>query len=101
MKIHLHIDRVVLEGLPVDRPHVIRRVLQRELGARLMEEGLSPDLLANRSMRSIRSASISFSRASDPALLGGNIARAVSRGIGAGTARTRPVMRAGVNGGAQ
>lgn len=101
MKIYLHIERLVLEGLPVGRLHVLRQALQRELATRLMQEGLSPDLLANRSIRSICVPAISFGTGSDPDLLSGNIARAVYRGIGARAERAHPGVRAGVVGGAK
>jgi hypothetical protein len=83
MKIHLHIDRVVLDGVPVDQPRSLRKALAQELTSRLMEGGLSPDLRSGGAVPRVRGGAIELGQGSNPARLGTQIAGAVYRGIGA------------------
>ena len=83
MKIHLHIERVVLDGVPVDQPRLLRKALEQELANRLMEGGLSPDLRSGGAVPSVRGGAIELSQRSHPTRLGSQIADAVYRGIGA------------------
>lgn len=83
MKIHLHIERLVLDGVPVDEPRVLRGALERELTCRLMEGGLSPDLRSGGAVPSVRGGAIELGQGSNSARLGTQIAGAVYPGIGA------------------
>ena len=83
MKIHLHIERVVLDGVPVDQPRILRRALQQELASRLMQGGLSPDLRSGGAVPSVRGGAVELGQGSPSARLGTQIAGAVYRGIGA------------------
>ncbi|MFI5101921.1 MAG: hypothetical protein ACHP9V_00980 [Terriglobales bacterium] len=83
MKIHLHIERLVLDGLPVDQPRILRNALEQELAGRLMEGGLSPELRSGGAVPHVRGGAIELGQGSHPARLGTQIAGAVYRGIGA------------------
>ena len=83
MKIHLHIERVALDGVAVDQPRILRRALQQELASRLMQGGLSPDLRSGGAVPRVRAGAIELGQGSNPARLGTQIAGAVYRGIGA------------------
>ena len=83
MKIHLQIERVVLDGVPVDQPRLLRKALEQELASRLMEGGLSPDLRSGGAVPRVRGGAIELGQGSNPARLGSQIAGAVYRGIGA------------------
>jgi hypothetical protein len=83
MKIHLHIERLVLDGIAVDQPRVLRAALERELTSRLMEGGLSPDLRSGGAVPSVRGGAIELGQGSNSARLGTQIAGAVYPGIGA------------------
>jgi len=83
MKIHLHIERVVLDGVPVDQHRILRRALEQELTSRLMEGGLLPELSSGGAVPHVRGGAIEFTPRSHPARLGSQIAGAVYRGIGA------------------
>jgi hypothetical protein len=83
MKIHLHIERVVLDGVPVDQPRILRKALEQELTSRLMKGGLLPELRSGGAVPHVHGGAIELSQRSHPARLGSQIAGAVYRGIGA------------------
>ena len=83
MKIHLHIDRLVLDGVAVDQHRILRRALEQELASRLMQGGLSLDLRSGGAVPSMRGSAIELGQGSNPTRLGAQIAGAVYRGIGA------------------
>jgi hypothetical protein len=83
MKIHLHIERVVLDGVAVDRPRILRRALERELTSRLKEGGLSPELRSGGAIPRASGGGIELDKSSNSTKLGAQIASAVHRGIGA------------------
>jgi hypothetical protein len=83
MNIHLHIERLVLDGVAVDQPNILRKALEQELTERLMEGGLSPELRPGGAVPYLRGGAIVLGQSSHPAKLGTQIAGAVFRGIGA------------------
>jgi len=83
MKIHLHIERLVLDGVAVDQPRILREALAQELTSRLTEGGLSPELRPGGALPYLRGGAIELGQGSHPARLGTQIAGAVYRGIGA------------------
>ncbi len=83
MKIHLHIERVVLDGVPVDQPRTLRKALAQELTSRLMEGGLLPELRSGGAVPHVGGGAIELSQRFHPARLGSQIAGAVYHGIGA------------------
>jgi hypothetical protein len=83
MKIYLHIERLVLDGVAVEQPRVLRRALEKELSRRLMDGGLSPEFRTGGAVARVHGGSIELGKGSNPAKLGTQIAGAVYRGIGA------------------
>ncbi len=84
MQIELHIERLVLDGIPVsqrDRGALLTSV-ETELTRLLTEGGLSTDLSGGIALPSLRAGSLSLSPGGNPAQLGARIARAVYEGIG-------------------
>ncbi|MGB2604280.1 MAG: hypothetical protein WBC78_11850 [Candidatus Sulfotelmatobacter sp.] len=84
MKIHLHIERLVLEGVPVDQPRVLRAAVEQELAGRLKHGGLSQEIRSGGALPSVRGGAIELGHGAGPVRLGTQIAGAVYRGIGAG-----------------
>jgi hypothetical protein len=84
MKIHLHIQRLVLDGIPADQPRLLRQAFERELTSRLLEGGLSPEFRSGGAVPKVDGGAISLGHDCRPARLGTQIAGAVYRGIGAG-----------------
>jgi hypothetical protein len=84
MKITVHIERVVLDGVPVEQPRLLRSALERELKERLREGGLSPELRQDVAVPYVGGGAISIARKQPAARLGSQIAGAVYRGIGVG-----------------
>jgi len=84
MKIHLHIDRLILEGLPVSsmQGSQIRAAIQKELTQLLATHGLSGELRKGVSVPRMRAGTMQFGPESKPAKLGNSIAQAVHEGIG-------------------
>jgi hypothetical protein len=83
MKINVHIERIVLDGLPVDRHSspLIQEAIHAEL-SRLFLEGETPQsLLSGGSIPSLRTAPIQISQQLKPNALGNSIANAVHGGF--------------------
>ena len=85
MKINLHIERVVLDGLPVasHQRGLVRSALEAELTRLLGAGGLSPQLMSGGAVPYLPASSIELTRGERPAQLGQQIAGAVHSGIGA------------------
>lgn len=83
MNINVHIERLILDGLPVTRSQgpAVQAAVEAEL-ARLLASGVSPELLAGGAMPSISAGNITLANQGSPAQLGRQIARAVHSGIG-------------------
>jgi hypothetical protein len=79
MKIQIHIDRLVLDGLPAERSHaaVIQTAVQAELERLFAEQGASPMLLAGAAVPALSTTGLSVDTAAKPAVLGREIAHAV------------------------
>ena len=84
MKIHLHIDRLILEGLPVNSRQgpQIGSAIQEELTRLLEAHGLSGGLRRGISVPRMRVGTLQVSAESQPGKLGTGIARAVHEGLG-------------------
>jgi len=83
MKINVHIERVILDGVPVDRPRLLRGALEKELTHQLTQGGLSAEFGHGCAVPYVAGGGIGL-RENDPsARLGTQIANAVYRGIGA------------------
>jgi hypothetical protein len=82
MNIRLHIERLVLDGLPVTRAEAprVKAAMEAELGRLLSEGGVSSELAAGGATPSVNAADIHVSPA--PTRLGTQIAQSVYAGIG-------------------
>jgi len=83
MKINLHIERIVLDGLPVasHRRDLVLLALESELTLLLRASGLAPDLMSGGAMQNVRVNPIRLMSRSAPRDLGKQIAAAIHGGI--------------------
>jgi hypothetical protein len=85
MKINLHIERLVLEGLPVTSGQalLVQSAVQEEL-ARLLGLGpVAPQLMAGGAVPYARGSAVRFGGETGPRHLGTQIAQSVHEGLGA------------------
>ena len=82
MTITLHIERVVLDGVPLEHPRTLQNAIERELTNRLREGGLSPEFRAGGAAPWVGGGAIELGREQNAVRLGTRIAGAVYRGIG-------------------
>jgi hypothetical protein len=84
MKIHLHIDRLVLDGVDVQRNHagVVRRAIEIELSTMIRDRGLAKGLQSGCRVPTLSGENLSLKRGVRPATLGKQIAQAIYGGIG-------------------
>lgn len=82
--IHVYIERLILDGLPVDRIQAprIHMAVEAELRRLLLDDGLSADLQAGGALPAIRADAIQLPAGNDPLQIGTQIARSIYRGIG-------------------
>ena len=81
--IHLHIERLILDGLPVDRlqaPHV-QMAIESELARLLAEHGLDTNQNETVALPSLRADPIQLTPSYSPTQIGRQIAKAVYSGI--------------------
>lgn len=84
MNIKLHVERLILDGLPVanaERP-LLQAAVEAELARLLAEGGLSPALQGGGARPSLRAGGIELQGEGNPANLGAQIAGAVYEGMG-------------------
>jgi hypothetical protein len=84
MNIQVHIERVVLDNLPIERHQGVRvqAAIQAELTRLLTENGVPPNLLRGGAVPHARGGTIQVASADPPARLGQQIGQAVYGGIG-------------------
>ena len=84
MNIQLHIERLVLDGLPLTRREgaVVQAAVETELARLLTAEGLPPVLAGGGMTPSLAAPGVSFTPGGDPAALGMQIARSVYGSLG-------------------
>lgn len=84
MNIKLHIDHLVLDGLPLDRAQgsVVKAAVEAELSRLIVERGISSELMAGGALPSISADAIQAAQGASPVNLGRQIARSVYGGIG-------------------
>jgi len=82
--IHLYIDRLVLDGLPVNRSQApqIQKAVQAELRRLLGEDGIAAGMQAGGALPSLSANGIQLTAASNPAQIGAQIAQSIYSGIG-------------------
>ena len=83
MNINVHIERLVLDGLPVtsSQGSLVQAAVEAELARLLTAEGLSAEFLAGGAMPSLRAGGIHLTKDSNPTQLGQQIAQAVHGGL--------------------
>ena len=84
MKINLHIDRLVLDGISVE-PHQraeLKIAVESELSRLLVSNGFSSGVQSSNNFRVASGGVISIENIREPSSLGHQIGNAVYRGIG-------------------
>ena len=84
MKINLHIERLVLDGLSIDRTQggKVRAAVEQELTRLLAAGGLSQQLGGGAPVPRLRGGNLKVAKGVEAGALGAKIARAVHEGIG-------------------
>jgi hypothetical protein len=87
MKIDLHIERLILDGLPIDpgQRAEVQAAVEAELTRLLMTGGLNTGLLAGGALPSLRGAPIQLTNESNGERLGTQIAQSVHGGLQGGS----------------
>ena len=83
MTIHVHIERLVLDGLPVARTQrgTLAGALETELGRLLAGEGIGPGLTAGGALTQLRAGELRLGGARGAGTLGTQIATAIHTGM--------------------
>jgi hypothetical protein len=84
MKINVHIQRLVLEGLPVAslQGPEIGATIEKELARLLAQHGLSDELQGGAAVQRMKAGAFQFAGEIQPARLGQSVAAVVHEGIG-------------------
>jgi hypothetical protein len=95
MKLQIHIERLVLEGLPVNGAggHHVQGAVQAELAWLLSQAGLAHELQSGGAVPRLKTAEIAMTRDDKPTELGERIAQAIHGAIAAKS--PQPGHRAG------
>ncbi len=84
MNIDVHIERLILDGVPVahsQRP-LLQAAVEDELARLLVADGLGPELLSSGALPAVRPGGMQLTNDGNPIRLGQQIAQAVYGGIG-------------------
>ncbi len=83
MNINLHIERLVLDGLPITSSQgaLVQSAVETELAQLLNDGGLASSLQSGGAMPSARADAIQLTSESNPTQIGRQIARAVYGGL--------------------
>ncbi len=83
MNISIHIDRLILDGLPVTGAQgpLVQAAVESELARLLGVDGLSPHLRSGGAIQSVTGGTVQLTRDRSPVRLGKQIARAVHGGV--------------------
>ena len=79
--IELHIEELVLQGMPAGDRQRIGAVVQRELTRMLAERGMPPAVASGAEIESLSGQSFELARGASPDAIGVQVARAVYGGI--------------------
>jgi hypothetical protein len=84
MNIKVHIERLILDGLPIEARQgaLVKQAVEAELTRLLEENGLSERLQAGGAMPSLGASSIQVNAEKNPAQIGQQIGQSVYGGIG-------------------
>jgi hypothetical protein len=83
VRINIHIERLVLDGLPVDRSDgpAVKEAVEEELTRLLAEGGIGEELTTSGTVASVASARMEFDETSCPESIAKSIAGAVYGGL--------------------
>ncbi|MBD0372206.1 MAG: hypothetical protein ICV60_15295 [Pyrinomonadaceae bacterium] len=84
MNINLHIERLVLDGMPFSQAQgaAVRAAIEAELGRLLSRGGLHAELHSGIALESVRAPALQLRADSTPKQVGQQIARSIYGGIG-------------------
>jgi hypothetical protein len=84
MKVHLHIDRLVLDGIAIERTHAskVRAAVEHELTRLMAVGGLASQLTSGGAVPRLSGGNIRFQKSTNARVLGRDIARALHQAIG-------------------
>ncbi len=84
MNINVHIEQLILDGLPVshEQQPLLQAAVEAELARLLAADGLSASLLGGGTLSHVPAATINLTSEGVPGQLGQQIAQAVYGGIG-------------------
>jgi hypothetical protein len=84
MNINLHIERLILDGLPIGhgQGRFVKAAVEAELMRLIAEDGLNQDFLSEGAVPSVKAEGIQLKNDGSPAALGHQIAKAVYGEIG-------------------
>ncbi len=84
MNINVHIERLILDGLPIARNQgpLVQVAVEAELARLLAADGLAANLLAGGALAHVQAGSIQLTGEGNPGQLGQQVAQAVYGGIG-------------------
>jgi len=83
MNVQLHIERLILDGLPVTAAQGprVKAAMEAELTRLLTRSGLNPTLLSGSAMPRLPAGTVQVNRNSNPSRLGTHLAQAVYSGL--------------------
>ena len=84
MNINLHIERLILDGLPLGAGQgpLVQAVVESELARLLTQGGIAPSLQSGGAVPSVRADAMQLTAQSTPAQMGQQIAYSVYTGMG-------------------
>jgi hypothetical protein len=84
MNINLHIERLILDGLPIEpgQGALVKAMLEAELSRLIGAHGLSASLQAGAALPGLRASALELNAEKNPAQIGAQIAQAVYGSIG-------------------
>jgi hypothetical protein len=85
MNIHFHIERLILDGLPITRRQgpLVQAAVEAELARLFAINELTPNLMAGGVVSSLHAGGVQLAHDGTPKQLGVQIAGAVYNGLGA------------------
>lgn len=83
MKIEIHIERLVLDGLPITSAQGmrVRRAVERELGRLFQDGAMAPYLAGGEVLPKLSAPQFRFARRDGPSAIGKQIANSVYAGL--------------------
>ncbi len=83
MKINLHIERLVLEGLPLSSRHapIVQLAVEQELTRLLRSNGIGPGLISGGGMPHAPGGNMQLATEASPRQMGTQIAQSVHEGL--------------------